>query len=308
MTSAQQKIAVVTGANTGLGFETSLGLAKEKNYTVVLACRSQAKANDAIERIKRQVPAASLDFIPLDLIDRESIRQFADTFSQRYDHLNLLVNNAGVMGPPYTITRNNLELQFDANHIGHFCLTALLMDKLDQDYETRIVNVSSLAGKREHADIHFDNLNFEGNYEEGPKMFGLTGMVAYCQSKLANILFTMELKDRLAAAGKNIKAVVVHPGVSNTDLSRNMPPLLRLLAPILVRFMDISKAASGAESSLYGALNPNVSAGSFIGPTGKDERTGPPGKVELPPKATDKALCEKLWSRSEELAGITFQI
>jgi NAD(P)-dependent dehydrogenase (short-subunit alcohol dehydrogenase family) len=307
MSSDKQKIAVVTGANTGLGLETSTGLAKE-GYTVVLACRSQPKANGAIERIRRQVPAARLDFIPLDLIDRDSIRQFADTFAQRYDHLDLLVNNAGVMGPPYTITRNNLELQFDANHIGHFCLTALLLDKLDQPYETRIVNVSSLAGKREYADIHFDNLNFVGTYEDGPKMFGLSGMVAYSQSKLANLLFTMELQDRLAAAGKKIKAVAVHPGVSNTDLSRNMPPLLRVLAPVLVRFMDISKAAEGAESTLFGALNPGVNAGDFIGPTGKDERTGPPGKVALPPKATDKALSEKLWSRSEELTGVTFQL
>tara|TARA_B100000959_G_scaffold276666_1_gene331754 strand:- start:1105 stop:2025 length:921 start_codon:yes stop_codon:yes gene_type:complete len=305
MIAYQQKIAIVTGANTGLGYETSLGLAKE-SYTVVLACRSEAKAQAAIDKIAPQAPSASLDFIPLDLINRDNIRQFAATFSERYNHLNILVNNAGVMGPPHTITKNNLELQFDANHVGHFYLTSLLMDKLDQTFETRIVNVSSLAGKREHADIHFDNLNFEGNYEEGPKFMGVTGLVAYSQSKLANILFTMELKDRLEAAGKNIKSVVVHPGVSNTDLARNFPVVVKILAPVLLLFMNVSKPAQGAESSLYGALNPAVKAGDFIGPTGKGERAGAPGQVELPAKASDKALCEKLWSVSEELLDISF--
>ncbi len=307
MDSAQQKIAVVTGANSGLGLETNIGLARE-GYRVVLACRSQSKADDALRQINAVVNNPSLDFIPLDLIDRDSIRQFAETFKARYQQLDLLVNNAGVMGPPYTITRNNLELQFDANHMGHFYLTALLFERLDQAVETRIVNVSSLAARRDYADIHFNNINFEGTYDDGPKLFGLSGMVAYSQSKMANVLFTMELKDRLAAAGKRIKAVVVHPGASNTSLSRNMPFYLRLLAPILARFMNFSSQAQGAESLLYGALRDNVKAGDFIGPTGEGERTGKPGLVPLPPKAADKALCEKLWALSEEQLGIAFTI
>lgn len=307
MTADLQKIAVVTGANTGLGFATSTGLASA-GYTVVLACRSESKAKAAMDRIKGEVPAAKLDFIPLDLIDRDSIKGFAETFSGRYDYLNLLVNNAGVMGPPYTITPNKLELQFDANHIGHFLLTSLLLEKLDQSYETRIVNVSSLAATRVEANIYFDNLNFDGNYEEGLKLFGLTGMVAYCQSKFANILFTLELKDRLAAAGKNIKAIVVHPGVSNTDLSRNMPIYIRLLAPILSKFMNMSSADEGAQPSLYAALQEDVHAGDFIAPTGPEQRTGSPGKVSLPAKALDKPLAEKLWSLSEELGNTPFSI
>ncbi len=129
------KTAIVTGANTGLGYEASLALAKE-GYTVVLGCRSQEKAEDAIKRMKRSEPTAKLEFIKLDLIDRQVIRDFVDTFSKQHDHLDLLINNAGVMGPDYTITPNNLELQFDANHIGHFYLTSLLFDKLDQDFET----------------------------------------------------------------------------------------------------------------------------------------------------------------------------
>ncbi|MEM7343492.1 MAG: oxidoreductase [Chloroflexota bacterium] len=301
------KLAIVTGANTGLGYETALGLAKEE-YKVIMACRTEAKAQEAIDKIKRQVPTADLEFIKLDLVDRQVIKKFADTYSEKYNHLDILVNNAGVMGPPHTITKNDLELQFDANHIGHFYLTSLLIDKLDQTYETRIINVSSLAGKRETADIHFNNINFEGTYEEGPTFMGLTGMVAYSQSKLANILFTMELKDRLEEAGKNIKSIVVHPGVSNTDLSRNFPPMVRMLVPVLALFMNVSNPAEGAEPSLYAALKSDVNAGDFIGPTGKEERTGVPGKVNLPPKAFDKVLNAKLWDLSEKELGIQFSI
>jgi len=307
MTSEHQKIAIVTGANTGLGLATAQGLAKAGCKTI-LACRSEAKANAAMAKIKRKVKTADLEFMELDLLDRPGIQAFAKTFADRYDHLDILVNNAGVMGPPYTITQNGLELQFDANHMGHFYLTSLLMDGLDQSYETRIVNVASLAGKHESADIHFDNLNYEGNYEEGWEFMGLKGMEAYAQSKLANILFTLSLKDRLDAAGKNIKAIVVHPGASNTDLSRNMSAGLRLFAPILVKFMNVSTPAEGAQSSLYGALNPDVKSGDFIGPTGKDEYTGPPGHSEFTPKSLDTDLREKLWKLSEDHLGIKFKI
>lgn len=302
-----QKIAIVTGANTGLGYETSLGLAKA-DHTVILACRNQAKAHAAMEKIKSNLASADVAFIPLDLVDRASIKQFAEKFSASYNHVDILVNNAGVMGPPYTITQNNLELQFDANHMGHFYLTSLLMDNLTQDRETRIVNVSSLAGKFAEADIHFDNINFVGTYEEGRQLAGLKGMAAYAQSKLANILFTMELKRRLAGAGKSIKAVVAHPGASNTDLSRNISPWIRMLIPVLSLFLNVSRPAQGAESLLYAALREDVEAGDFIGPTGKGERTGAAGKVPLPPKALDEALALKLWEFSEQHLGITFNI
>lgn len=307
MSSNDSRTAVVTGANTGLGYETSLVLA-QRGFLVILACRSEDKAREAMGRIRRKAPEAKLAFLPLDLIDRDSIRAFAEAFGRDHAGLDVLVNNAGVMGPPHTITPNGLELQFDANHLGHFLLTQCLFDRLDQDRETRVVNVSSLAGKFEEADIFFDNLNFEGNYLEGPEFMGLPGMLAYGQSKLANILFTLELRDRCARAGKQVKAVVTHPGASNTDLSRNMPWIIRFLAPLLVRVMNISTPAEGAESLVYAALDPTVEAGQFIGPTGKDEHVGPPGRCALPPKANDKALCERLWTRSEELLGIEFTI
>lgn len=307
MSSAPHKTAIVTGANTGLGFETSLGLAKA-GYRVVLACRTQAKADEAMSKIRRKTPDARLEFIQIDLIDRDSIRAFAAAFSERHETLDLLVNNAGVMGPPHTITQNGLELQFDANHIGHFLLTSLLFEKLDQPHETRLINVSSLAGKWEGAEIKFDNLNFDGIYDQGREFMGLKGMDAYSQSKLANILFTMELKDRLAGAGKNIKALVVHPGASNTDLSRNMSATIRFLAPVLVKFMNISTPAEGAQSTLMAALSDSADSGDFYGPTGKEERTGPPGKVDLPPQAHDKATAERLWALSEDKLGIVFAI
>ncbi|MEM7112133.1 MAG: oxidoreductase [Chloroflexota bacterium] len=302
-----KKIAIVTGANTGLGYAASLGLAKE-GYKVIMACRSADKANDAIAKIKRKVSTADLEYIQLDLVDRDTIKAFAETYASKHDHLNVLLNNAGVMGPPHTITQNGLELQLDANHMGHFYLTYLLMDALDQSYETRVVNVSSIAGKSKQADIYFDNINFEGNYNEGPSFMGVTGMTAYSQSKFANILFTMALKDRLEKAGKHIKAVAAHPGVSNTDLSRNFPAMIRFLVPILSRVMNISQPAEGAQSLLVAALDASVQAGDFIGPTGKGEATGKPGKVKLPEKAHDKALSAKFWAFSESELGIQFDI
>lgn len=302
-----RKVAVVTGANSGLGFETSLGLAKQQ-YKVILGCRREESGSEAVAQIRKAVPAAQVEALSLDLVDRDSVRRFVDKFSQKHERLDLLVNNAGVMGPPQTITTNGLELQFDANHVGHFLLTSLLFEKLDQNHETRIVNVSSLAGKLDEADIFFDNLNFEGNYEEGPELMGLPGTLAYSQSKLANILFTMELKQRCAESGKRVKAVVAHPGVSNTHIMRNMSFLIRFFAPILVRFMDISTPEKGAESLLMAATDPRVEAGEFIGPTGKGEQVGPPGCCALPPKAHDRNLCERLWTLSEELVGQPFAI
>ena len=307
------KIAIVTGANTGIGYETTLALAK-KGYTVVLACRNAQKAQDAIDRINAQHAAAKLVFIPLDLVDRQSIRAFAKEFSEKFDHLDLLVNNAGVMGPEYTITPNGLELQLDANHMGHFYLTFLLFDKLDQDFETRILNVTSLASKRETAEIHFDNLNFEGNYDEAPRLYGLPGMRAYQQSKLANVLFTLELKERLARADKKIKAIAVHPGRSGTDIMRNTSGLMQMGARLLGRlrmlrtWVNISLPAEGAQSLVYAALSENVESGDFIGPTGKAEATGKPGKVDLPTKALDRDLRDRLWSLSESELDVQFSI
>lgn len=303
-----QKTCIVTGANTGLGFETAKGLAKA-GHKVYLACRSEDKARVAMKRIQRKQKDADLHFLELDLLDRPGIKSAAEQFSAENARLDILVNNAGVMGPPHTITQNGLELQLDANHMGHFYWTSQLMHKLDQPDETRVINVSSLAGKRPEADIYWDNINFEnGVYESGREFMGLKGMTAYCQSKLANLLFTMELKDRLEASGKNIKAIAVHPGASNTDLKRNMKKHLQILAPIIGRFMNISKPEQGAESFLMAALQDDVQAGEFFGPTENGEYNGPAGRVPLPEKAFDKELCKRFWEFSEEQVGEKFRV
>lgn len=305
---SDSKTCIITGANTGLGFEVSKGLAA-RGHKVIMACRSKDKAETAMGRIKRKQKDANLEFMQLDLLDRPGIRAAAKTFSAEHKRLDILVNNAGVMGPPYTITQNGLELQLDANHMGHFYLTSQLMDSLDQTGETRIVNVSSLAGKHEDADIYWDNINFEnGAYESGREFMGLKGMTAYSQSKFANLLFTQELKDRCAAAGKNIKVLAAHPGASNTNLSRNMKAHLRFFAPILTRFMNVSQPAQGAESLLMAATLPGAQAGEFYGPTGEDEWTGPAGRVPLPENSLDKALAQKFWEFSEEHLGIKFRV
>ncbi|MEM9726150.1 MAG: oxidoreductase [Pseudomonadota bacterium] len=303
------QIAIVTGANTGLGFETSLGLAKAGRH-VILACRDTAKAEAAAEKIREEAPQASLETMALDLIDRPSVKAFAKDFASRHPRLDLLVNNAGVMGPEKTITDNGLELQFDANHVGHFLLTSHLMSSLAEAPAARVVTVSSLAGKHPEAEIRFDNLNWAGCYEEGPiRLMGLTGMGAYCQSKLANLLFTVELTEKLNAAGKeNIISVAAHPGGSNTDLSRHMAPLVRLLVPVLAKMMGLSSPAEGAQSQLHAALDPAVKANDFFGPTGKGEYAGPPGASRLPSKARDAELRERLWTKTEELLGEPFQL
>ena len=303
----KQQVAIITGANSGIGFETALGLAR-KNFIVILACRTKAKGKAAAQKISQMAPGAQLVDIQLDLINRPTIEQFVESFKQKFNHLDVLINNAGVMGPPYTITGNDLELQLDANHMGHFYLTSLLYEYLDQDFETRIINVSSLAGKRMTSRIHFDNINFEGTYDQGPSFMGLKGMGAYGQSKLANILFTMELKRRLEKANKLIKPIVVHPGISNTNLSRNFPWYLRFLIPAIKPFLTVSNPADGAKPSLFAALHENVQAGDFIGPTGKGERVGPPGNVSLPAKAQDVDLGSRLWDFSEKQLGLEFRI
>lgn len=305
---SNSKTSIVTGSNTGLGFEVAKGLAAE-GHKVYLACRSEEKARAAMVKIRRAHKDADLNFLKLDLLDRPGIKAAAEQFSEENERLDILVNNAGVMGPPHTITKNGLELQLDANHMGHFYLTSQLMDRLDQKDETRVVNVSSLAGKRPDADIYFDNINFEnGAYEEGREFMGLKGMTAYSQSKFANLLFTMELKDRCAAAGKNIKALAAHPGASNTDLKRNMKPHLRLLAPVIGRFMNISKPAQGAEALLMAATKDDAQPGEFYGPTDNGEYNGPAGRVPLPDNANDKALAKRFWEFSEDHLGIKFRV
>ncbi|MDX1348813.1 MAG: oxidoreductase [Putridiphycobacter sp.] len=293
--SQNGRVAIITGANTGLGFETALAFA-QKNIEVVMACRNESKATQAMARIEKKVPTAKLSFIPLDLMDLSSVRAFATTFLKDFDRLDLLINNAGIMIPPFQKTKDGFESQFGVNYLGHFLLTGLLMDVLNNTANARIVTLSSKA--HENGVINFDDLNSEKSYSK---------FTAYGQSKLADLLFTQELNRRLMAAGKQTLSVAAHPGVSTTDLGRHIPKIpYYLLMPIFVFFTH--KPAKGALPTLMAALDDDVQGGDYFGPVGYREMKGPPAKVKAKPNAYDKEVAKKLWQVSEEMVGYKFEV
>jgi NAD(P)-dependent dehydrogenase (short-subunit alcohol dehydrogenase family) len=284
------RTAVITGANTGLGFETAKALA-DKGAHVVLAVRSLDKGKDAATRIGGDVTVAQLDLTSLD-----SVRTAADELTSRYERIDLLINNAGVMTPPRSTTKDGFELQFGTNHLGHFALTGLLLDHVADVPGARIVTVSS-NGHKMNAAIHFDDLQWERSYSR---------MGAYAQSKLANLLFTYELQRRLAA-GHAAVAVASHPGFSNTELARNLPsviqPALSLVAPLLSQ-----NAAMGALPSLRAATDPGVLGGEYFGPDGFAQQKGSPVAVASSDLSHDLDLQRRLWAVSEELTGVHFPV
>lgn len=292
--SQKGRIAVVTGSNTGLGFETAKALAS-KGATVILACRNMQKATAAKEAILKAVPKSEIDTIQLDLSKLSSVRQFAKDFQAKYQQLDLLINNAGVMMPPYSKTEDGFELQMGANHLGHFLLTGLLLDTILSTPNSRIVALSSIAHKR--GEIQFDDLQWEKNYKKMP---------AYAQSKLANLMFALELNRRLESKeGHSCIAVAAHPGVSNTELARHFPKLLVWVMMPLFSFM-IHAPEKGALPTLMAALDPSVKGGDYYGPQGYREMKGAPGKAESTDLANDKEIAKRLWTVSEELTGIKY--
>jgi len=285
------RVAVVTGANTGIGLETARELAK-KGATVVIASRSEAKAGSAAEDIKRDSPAGNVAVMILDLAGLGSVETFADDFHGRFDRLDLLINNAGVMMPPESKTADGFELQFGTNHLGHFALTARLLDLLLATKNSRIVNVSSSAHR--YGEIVIDDLNWDKRpYKE---------MAAYGQSKLANLLFTLELQKRLGKTGSGTLAVSCHPGWTSTDLQRHSG-LLGFLNPLFGM-----KPWRGALPTLYAAVSGDVIPGGFYGPDGFMQMRGYPERVEPKETAGDTAMAGKLWCESERLTGVEFAL
>jgi NAD(P)-dependent dehydrogenase (short-subunit alcohol dehydrogenase family) len=286
----QDRVAVVTGANTGLGFETARALA-ERGASVVLAVRDVEKGKQAANRIAGDVTVQELDLTSLD-----SIRAAASALRATHPRIDLLINNAGVMYTPKRTTRDGFEMQFGTNHLGHFALTGLLLDQLLPVPGSRVVTVSS-TGHRIQAAIHFDDLHWERSYSR---------VGAYGQSKLANLMFTYELDRRLAPHGTTI-AVAAHPGVSNTELARNTPAALRLpvtwLAPIITQ-----PASRGALPTLRAATDPAVRGAQYYGPGGRGELRGNPRLVDSSPGSHDVAVQQRLWSVSETLTGVTFPV
>ena len=281
------RVAVITGANTGIGFETAAALAA-KNAQVVLACRNQQKAEDAIERIRARTPDAELRFIPFDLASLASVKDFAETLRSDSDRLDLLINNAGLMVPPLGHTEDGFELQFGCNHLGHFALTGRLLDLMQTIPEARVVTVSSLTHRMGAMD--FDNLNAEKGYKK---------MSAYGQSKLANLLFTFELQRRLADTGSDVIAVAAHPGWTGTDLQRHTS---------LIEFFGLlaQRPARGALPTLRAAVDPKVRGGDYFGPRGLFELRGLPKKVGTTQAAKNELDARRLWHLSEELTGVSF--
>jgi NAD(P)-dependent dehydrogenase (short-subunit alcohol dehydrogenase family) len=289
------RIAVITGANTGLGFETAQVLAG-RGATVVLAVRDVEKGKAAAARIADAVPGASVTVQPLDLTSLESVRTAAAELRAAHPRIDLLVNNAGVMYTPKRTTRDGFELQLGTNHLGHFALTGLLLEAMLAVPGSRVVTVSSV-GHRIRARIRFEDLHWERSYDR---------VAAYGQSKLANLLFTYELQRRLAGAGTTI-AVAAHPGVADTELIRNSPAALRVLVAAVSPLISQS-AAMGALATLRAATDPTVSGGQYYGPAGLFETRGHPELVRSSAQSHDAAIQRRLWAVSEELTGVTFPL
>lgn len=287
------KIAIVTGGNSGIGLEAAKVFA-ERGARVVLAVRNTDKGKAAQEEIINEYPTAQIDVLKLDLADLSAVRSFAEAFKSRFNSLDLLINNAGVMTPPLSKTKDGFELQFGGNHLGHFALTGLLLPLLKKTPESRVVTVSSLAHKG--ASIDFDNL-------DGSK--GYKAMKFYGQSKLANLLFAQELDKRLKQHGLPVKSFACHPGISATNLfkfgNRDAPKLLKGLANRLLQ-----PPAMGALPTIYAATESSLRGGEYIGPDGKGQRKGYPALDTPHSSANDEAVSQKLWEVSEQLTGVTF--
>ena len=290
------RTAVVTGANTGIGFEAARVLAAH-GAAVVLAVRNLDKGKDAAARIGAATPGADVTVQRLDLSSLDSVRAAAEELRAAHDTIDLLVNNAGLMYPPRGTTADGFELQFGTNHLGHFALTGLLLDRLLAAAGSRVVTVSSI-GHRLRADIHFDDLQWERRYSR---------VEAYGQSKLANLLFTYELARRLAAGTSSTIAVAAHPGFSNTELFRNMPATMRVGSALLGRFAS-QPPAMGALPTLRAATDPATVDGQYYGPGGFGEVVGHPVVVRSSARSHDADLQRRLWTVSEELTGVTCPI
>ncbi|RED32161.1 oxidoreductase [Paenibacillus sp. VMFN-D1] len=283
------RVAIVTGSNSGIGWEAARVLAT-KGATVIMACRSIANANMAADQIKTLKPSGKVVVMKLDLGDLESVHAFAAAFRQHYDRLDLLINNAGVAKPPYGKTAQGFEQQFGINHLGHFALTGLMLDMLDATPGARIVTVSSLSHRS--GVIRFDDLNWERNYHPAR---------AYAQSKLANLLFTYELQRRLVAAGQSTLAVASHPGWSATNALRHSS-MMRSLNPFFAQSPKM-----GVLPTLYAATAPGVRGGDYYGPTSLELR-GYPKKVVSSASSHDEAVARRLWTISEELTQVKYTL
>ncbi len=291
-------LVVVTGGNSGIGYEAGLALAG-RNAQVILAVRDVDKGEDAAQKIRREYPQAQVTVMLLDLSDLKSVRSFAQAFLAKYDHLNILINNAGVMALPARKTVDGFEMQFGTNHLGHFALTGLLLPVLKATPDARVVTVSSAL--HTSGDIHFADLQWEKKYDR----WG-----AYAQSKLANLLFAYEFQRRLVSAGIDVKSLGCHPGYAATNLQSAGPRMdgkaFSLWMMNLANMLVAQSQTMGALPTLFAAVASQATGSDYIGPTGRGGMRGYPEKVRSSDKSYDKDMAGRLWSISEELTGVTY--
>ncbi|APU97837.1 short-chain dehydrogenase [Sphingobacterium sp. B29] len=290
------KIAIVTGSNTGIGFETAKALFAA-GAQVTIAARDVQKAKNAIQKIQSDTAGTgTLDYGKLDLANIGQVREFADLFMQKHTKLDILVNNAGVMVPPAAKTDDGFELQFGVNFMGHFALTGYLLPLLKQTANARVVTLSSGAATLVDS-IDFDNLRLEKSYDEWR---------AYAVSKLADILFSYELHRRFRNARMSAIAVAAHPGVTRTDLQRNIPD--ENLEGMFAGFDQVMDPWQGALPSLFAATDASVEGGKFYGPDGPKEYAGYPALSNHHTAAmTDEVLAKRLWDYAENAIQLTYK-
>jgi len=290
------RTAIVTGANSGLGLVTARELAR-RGAGVVLACRNAEKGEQALRVIGAAAPGAQLELAELDLSSLGSVQSFAERFRSAHDGLDLLINNAGVMAPPRRQTADGFELQLGTNLLGHFALTARLIDLMEGLEDARVVTLSSNAHKMGRID--FEDLQSERGYMRWR---------AYGQSKLADLLFALELDRRLRAAGSSVKSLAAHPGYAATNLQSAAAPTLDRVVMQFTNLFMAQSAEMGALPSLYAATYPGLEGGVYVGPDGIGEFRGHPRLVSPSSAARDPRVAAQLWAVSEELTGVSFEL
>lgn len=281
------KTAIVTGSNTGIGYETALDL-YQKGAKVYVACRNEAKAKNAIEKMNAQSGTGELVYAHLNLASLTSVKDFSKKVLEQESRLDLLVNNAGVMIPPPSKTEDGFEIQFGVNFIGHFALTGHLFNLLEATEDSRVVTLSSIAHRG--ASIDFDNFRLEKEYVKWR---------AYGQSKLADLIFALELDKRLRKNDYKVKSLAAHPGFSKTDLQVHMDK-------DMLASLDLMTAKEGAQPTLSACLREDVESGQYWGPDGPNEQKGKPAIAKIDMAALNENLNAKLWDWAKETTGVNF--
>lgn len=293
------KCAVVTGANSGLGFYTSKWLAAN-GAEVVMVCRNKAKAEKAVQKIKSEHMACKLKISLTDLADLEQVKLLSDWLHQEYGCIDILVNNAGIMAVPQSRTEQGFEKQWGVNYLAHFALTHHIFDLINKD-SGRVVNLSSLAAQS--GSINWLDPNYAEDYNS---------MAAYQQSKLAMLMFSLALHRRLRAESMGLRSIAAHPGLSATGLftqrARKMNSVLAWLAQNVLGPMFTQSAEQGALPQLFAATSPLVRSGEYYGPGGKKERRGPPAKAHIPKQARSEDDQDGLWLMSEDMLSTQFRV